>query len=317
MNIPEFGCIPNEQTPEVLKELLTSAVPWDQDLDKTPSVIDWTSFEPELYEKLDSPEYVPQSFWWWSPDQDLFTPSQSYRPNCAGFAMANASLMRLIIQARFQFSEQKCEKYNPMMTWLLSKGGSAYGGQSIAAMAKYGNQVGNFLADDVGEYDPAHIGTARSAEANRNAARHQISLSLYEGDDPASAIIDLLKCGYTCFVGNDLAVASGTYTDANGVDCVRLSGSRWSHATAFGGAILYKDTWYFPWMNSHDRIYPRKTIGDPRIDTMPDFCGLMPEKTVRYFMSGSFADLCAVLSSEAPYDPDIRATLNPAAEMEA
>ncbi|MBR0193344.1 MAG: hypothetical protein IJQ31_14890 [Thermoguttaceae bacterium] len=317
MIIPECGCIPNEQTPEVLKEIAASAVPWDRDLDTMPNIIDWTSFEPELHEKLDSPEYVPQSFLWWDNAQDLFTPSQEYRPNCAGFAMANASLMRLIIQSRFQYSEQKCEKFNPMLTWLISKGGSAYGGQSIAAIAKYGNQVGNFLAKDVGDYDPAHIGTARSEEANRNAARHQIGFSLYDGDDPGGAIIDLLKCGYTCFVGNDLAVSAGTYTDENGVDCVQLSGSRWSHATAFGGAVYYMGKWYFPWGNSHGPIYKRRKIGDPMIDNLPDFCGLMPEETVRDFMSGSFHDLCAVLFTEAPYDPSIRATLNPSAAKEA
>ena len=316
MTTPLFGCIPNEQTPEVVKEIAVSAIPWDRDLDTMPNIIDWTSFEPELYEKLDSPEYVPQSFFWWDKDQDLFTPSQSYRPNCSGFAMANAALMRLIIQSRFQYSEQLYEKFNPMMTWLLSKGGSAYGGQSIAAIAKYGNQVGNFLAKDIGDYDPAKVGTARSEEANRNAARHQIGFSLYDGDDPASAIMDLLKCGYTCFVGNDLAVSEKLYTDGNGVDCVQLSGSRWSHATAFGGAVYYMGKWYFPWGNSHGPIYKRRKIGVPMIDNLPDFCGLMPEETVRDFMSGSFHDLCAVLFTEAPYDPSLRATLNPSAEKE-
>ena len=121
----------------------------------------------------------------------------------------------------------------------------------------------------------------------------------------------------SCFVGNDLAIAEGTYTDENGVDCVKLSGSRWSHATAFGGVIKYKDTWYFPWGNSHGPIYKRRKIGVPMIDTVPEWCGLMPEQTVRRFMGGSFNDMCAVLCTEAPYDPDLRATLNPAAEMEA
>lgn len=318
MPTPLFGCIPNAQTPEVLKDLAASAVPWDRDIDTMPNIVEWSSFEVHVKERLADSTFAAQSAWWeCAQDHDLFTPSQSYRPNCAGFAMANAALMRLIIQSRFQYSEQKYEKFNPMMTWLISKGGSAYGGQSIAAMAKYGNEVGNFLAADVGDYDPAKIGTARSEEANRNAARHQIGFSIYEGNDPASAIIDLLKLGYTCFVGNDLAIAEGTYTDENGVDCVKLSGSRWSHATAFGGVIKYKDTWYFPWGNSHGPIYKRRKIGVPMIDTVPEWCGLMPEQTVRRFMGGSFSDMCAVLDVEAPYDPELHVTLNPVAEKEA
>lgn len=312
MTTPLFGCIPNEQTPEVLKELAASAVPWDRDIDTMPNIVEWSSFEAHVKERLADSTFAAQSAWWeCAKDHDLFTPSQSYRPNCSGFAMANAALMRLIIQSRFQYSEQKYEKFNPMMTWLISKGGSAYGGQSIAAMAKYGNEVGNFLAADVGDYDPAKIGTARSSQADRNAARHQIGFSLYDGDDPASAIIDLLKLGYTCFVGNDLAIAEGTYTDENGVDCVKLSGSRWSHATAFGGCFVHNGVWYFPWGNSHGPIYKRKPTGCHMIDGIPEFCGIMREETVRDFMSGGFRDMCAVLDVEAPYDPELHVTLKP------
>lgn len=309
MIIPEYGCIPNAQTPEVVEEITSSSVPWDRDLELTPSVIEWSSFEAHLKEMGD---YHPQSQWWEAATtRALFTPSQAYRPNCAGFAMSNAAQMRLIIQSRFLYSEQLCEKFNPMMTWLLSKGGSFAGGQSIAAMAKYGNKVGNFLTADVGDYDPANVSTARSEKANTNAAHHQIGFSLYNGDDPGSAIIEICKHGYTCFVGNDLAISTRLVTDENGVDCVQLSGSRWSHATAFGGAVYYKDKWYFPWVNSHDNIYKRRLLNCPFIDFIPEFCGLMPEETVRRFMSGSFHDLCAILNVEAPYDPELRETLNP------
>ena len=311
MIIPEYGCLPNAETPEVVEEIAASAVPWDRGLELTPSVITWSSFEAHLKEMGD---YHPQSQWWEAATtRALFTPSQSYRPNCAGFAMANAAQMRLIIQSRFLYSEQLCEKFNPMMTWLLSKGGSFAGGQSIAAMAKYGNQVGNFLAKDVGDYDPANVSTARTEEANTNASHHQIGFSLYDGDDPGSAIIELCKHGYTCFVGNDRAVSASLVTDENGVDCVQLSGSRWAHATAFGGAVYYKDKWYFPWVNSHDNIYKRRRTDNMIINTIPDFCGLMPEATVRQFMDGSFNDLCAVFDVEAPYDPELRETLNPEA----
>lgn len=210
-----------------------------------------------------------------------------------------------LIQAGSQFSEQKPEKFNPMLTWLLSKGGSPYGGQSIGAMAKYGNQTGNFLASDIGDYDPGKATTGRSEAANENAKKHQISFCIYEGNDPAEAILEACRKGFTVFLGNSVGVASGRVTDENGVEAVKLSGS-WSHAQAGGGFQIVNGVRYLYWMNSHGPIYPAK-------DGTPPIGGWMSEHTLRRFLSGSFADVCFIIYAECPYDLDLKPTLNPEA----
>ena len=294
-----YGCIPNSRTPEVMAEITASAVPWDGDITQTPAVVTWESFQRVL-------ETLPDvdTHWWKKYDwQQYFTASQEYRPNCAGFGEANAAMMRTLIQAGSQFSEQKPEKFNPMLTWLLSKGGSPYGGQSIGAMAKYGNQIGNFLASDIGDYDPGKAYTGRSEAANENAKKHQISFCIYEGNDPAEAILTACRKGFTVFLGNSVGVASGRVTDENGVEALELSGS-WSHAHAGGGFLIVNGVRYLYWMNSHGPIYPAK-------DGTPPIGGWMSEHTLRRFLSGSFADVCFIIYVECPYDLDLKPTLNP------
>ncbi len=294
-----YGCTPNARTPKVMSYIKSMAVPWDGNLDDIPDVVQWDSFE-EVLSGL--PQIETQ--WWKKYDwKEYFVPSQDFRPCCAGFAMANAAMARTLIQTAFQFSEQKPEKFNPFLTWLLSKGGSPWGGQSIGAMAKYGNEIGNFLVADIGEYDPRNLSTSRSKQANTNAAKHQICYTIYEGKDPASAILDACSKGFTCFIGNDREVADGTFLDSNGVECVQLSGRHWSHAQAHVGYKVVNGTQYVFWLNSHGPIYSSN-------DGTPDIGGWMPEETLREHMGGTFADLAIIIYSECPYDPTIKPTLN-------
>lgn len=293
----EYGCIPNSQTPEVIDELRASAVPWDGDITKTPAVVEWRSFEAALQNMPDIETHWWTKFNW----QEYFTASQEYRPNCAGFGLSNAATMRTLIQTAFQYSEQKPQKYNPFMTWLLSKGGSVYGGQSISMMAKYGNEVGLFLASDVGDYDPAKSSTHRSDQANENAKKHQVSFCLYEGNNPAEAILEACRKGFTVFLGNSVGIAPGRVTDENGVEVVEISGS-WAHAHAGGGFQIVNGVRYLYWMNSHDAIYPAK-------DGTPPIGGWMSEHTLRRFLSGAFADVCFIIYAECPYDLTLKPTL--------
>lgn len=294
-----YGCIPNSQTPEIVAEIRASAVPWDGDINKRPPIVEWKSFESALSTLPDV-----RTDWWTKYDwKNYFTASQEYRPNCAGFGMANATMMRTLIQTGFQFSEQKPEKFNPFVTWLLSKNGSTWGGQSIAAIAKEGNEGGNYLVADVGEYDPARVIRKTSVEADTHAMNHQICYCLYEGNDPAEAVLQACRKGFTVLLGNSVGIASGRIKDANGVEVVRLSGS-WAHAQAGGGFQIVNGTRYIYWMNSHGPIYQAS-------DGTPPIGGWMPESTLRQFLSGSFADVCFIIYAECPYDASIKPSLNP------
>ena len=319
-----YGCIPNTNTPEAVASILSSAVPWDGG--DVPPVVSWKSFSEQLEQKPDI-----EADWWTGIDLNKhFTASQSYRPNCAGFAKANASECALLLQRKYRYSEQKVEKINPMVCWQLSKGGSVAGGQSIAEMASAGNQYGNFLVSDVGEYDPAVVFNRTEKKADENALAHQDSICLYDGNDPASAILLICRKGYSCFVGNSNAVA-GVKIDENGVR-VAVLGGYWAHAGAFAGFKIVNGKLYVFWLNSHGNIYNAKP-GEPSVtfadgalvpvksyacsnmvadfDGTPAFGAWMDEPTLRRFMSSSFNDLCAIPYTEAPYDETIKPTLNP------
>ena len=294
--IMDFGCIPNEKTPEALAEIAIKEVPWDA-TDKPP-VCTWSSFEKFL---IDQPDQ--RINWFEAVDPyKYFTPSQSYRPNCAGFAMANAATCALISQITNRFSEQTQVKFNPFVTWLRSKNGSVSGGQSIAAIALAGNEYGNFLAEDVGPYDPGKIIRTTQPEEDQHALEHQIGYCLYDGNEPWEAILLALQKGFACFVGNSRAV-SGSSRDSNGVPVANLSGS-WSHATAFAGFQVVNGVRYAFWINSHGDIYESD-------GKTPKFGCWMSESILKTFMNSTFNDLCILTYTEAPYDPSVAETLNP------
>ena len=292
----ENGCIPNAKTPEALAEIAIKETPWDSF--EKPPVSTWKSFKEFLeaqpdqtvnwFEKVDPYEY--------------FTPSQSYRPNCAGFAMANAATAALISQVNNRFSEQQLAKFNPFVTWIKSKNGSVSGGQSIAAIAIAGNDYGNYLVEDVGEYSPDRVIRTTQPEEDEDALQHQIGYCLYDGDEPWEAILLACRKGYACFVGNGRAVG-GSSRDPYGVPVANLSGS-WSHATAFAGYQVVNGIQYVFWINSHGDIYESDGF-------TPRFGCWMSESILQMFMSGSFNDCAIVTYTEAPYNTEITPTLVP------
>lgn len=282
-----------------LDKLLQLAEGFSDDNNTVPPVLEWEALDAVLDDLPDI-----ETRWWQVPGAvELFTPSQSYRPNCAGFAMANAALARAIIQRQSQFAELKLEKFNPFVTWLLSKGGKVWGGQTISKIARYGNEFGNYLASDVGDYTPAKTSFETGGEAGENAKKHQIGLSYYTGDEPVEDLLRALKKGFTAIVGQSNAVQPNTYKDENGVECVRVGGS-WSHATAFGGWKNVNGTDYVFWINSHGNIYPSD-------DGSPAFGGWMDAKTLKEFCASTFLDICFVTYCEAEPDLTLKPTLNP------
>lgn len=285
--------------PSDRETVLSLAVPWDAS--DVPPVVEWESFSGSL-------ESLPdvESRWWEGCNPaELFTASQEYRPNCAGFSEANAALMRTLIQSQSQFSEQKPERFNPMALWQLSKGGSVRGGQTISAMAKYGNEVGNFLASDLGNYDPAQTFATTTEVQKENASKHQIGVCLYEGSNPTEAILTACRKGFTVFIGNSRAV-SGSEKDSNGMTVARLGGI-WSHATAFGGYLKINGKEYVFWVNSHGNIYVTQDA--------PTFGCWMDEETLNRFCSSSFCDVAIVTYVESPYDLTLKPTLNPSLNL--
>ena len=279
--------------------LLTLSEIFSDDSKQVPPVVDWKSFI-KLIDDL--PPF--DSEWWNYPGAvELFTPSQSYRPNCAGFAMANAAIARLIIQNKAQWAELKPQKFNPMVTWMLSKGGSVSGGQTLSKIARYGNQLGNYLAKDVGGYDPKQTRFTTDGEAAENAALHQIGVCYYEGTNAAEDLIRCLKHGYTAFVGQSNAVRDGVKKDENGVSVVTLGGT-WAHATAFAGYKQVGGDDYVFWINSHGNIYRSD-------DGTPDFGGWMNRDTLERFLKSTFCDICIVTYTEAVHDEKAKITLRP------
>lgn len=303
------GYIPDEiQAQEARKvggvsdreKVLAQAKPFD-DASQTPPVWDWKDF----ISSLNSP--YEEVLWWEKSDaRQLFTASQETLPNCAGFAMANAALVRTLIQKDLEFSEQSPVKFNPLGTWQASKKGSLRGGQTISAIADAGREIGNCLASDLGDYSDRQSFRTLDETTRQNASRHQIGISLYDG--PRDAIPELLmtlcRHGITAIVGNCVAVKDGRTRDSNGVEVVSISNQGWAHATAFGGFKTVNGTDYVFWLNSHGEIYPAS-------DGSPAFGGWMDLKTLKQFVQGQFFDLCAVTYCEANFNSNIKPTLNP------
>ncbi|MDO4574256.1 MAG: hypothetical protein Q4D98_03480 [Planctomycetia bacterium] len=278
--------------------VLALAAPWDAE--KLPPVVVWESFKTRLMD-IDG---GPTKNWWDGVDvAKLFTASQGSRPNCAGFAMANAFLVRLLIQRKQEYSEQTIEKVNPMATWVLSKGGSLWGGQTISAIMEAGRNIGNFPSRIVGEYDQSS-NWRQWKNMTSEAEPYQVCFSIYDDDatQAATYIMEACRKGYSIVIGNGIAVA-GTRKDSRGVMVAELGGS-WSHATAFGGWQKVDGVEYVFWINSHGDIYPAD-------DGTPDFGCWMDMETLNRFCSSRFCDLAFVLYAESPYDNTIVPTLNP------
>lgn len=307
----EDGYIPDAvQAAQALKagtvsdreKVLAEAKSFD-DSGKIPPVTVWKDF----YEYLSLSPDAENAKWWENADiSDLFTTSQGNQPNCAGFALANAALTRILLQEKNEFSEQIPVRFNPMGTWQRSKNGSTRGGQTISAIADAGRKIGNCLASDLGNYDDSQSFRSLEKSVLENAARHQIGISLYDGprEDVPAIIFQICRKGFTAIVGNCIAVKDGRTCDSNGVETVETSTQPWAHATAFAGFQEVEGKEYVFWINSHGNIYPSN-------DGSPPFGGWMTRETLREFTAGQFFDLCAVVYAESDFRKDSPKTLNP------
>lgn len=307
----EDGYIPDEVQAAIALEngtrsdrtkLLSLAKGFD-DSGKIPPVLEWGQFYAYV-QKASQPENLK----WWEGfnASKFFTPSQGSMPNCAGFSLANASLIRTLLQIKNEYSEQVPQKFNPQGTWQASKNGSTRGGQTISAIADAGRNIGNCLAMDLGPYTDTQSFPELEERERINAARHQVGVSLYEGsrENVPEIIFNLCKKGFSIIVGNCIAVQDGRKADSNGVEVVQISRQKWAHATTFGGFQIVNNTEYVFWVNSHGNIYPAS-------DGSPDFGGWMSFETVQQFARGQFFDLCAVVYAEADYSQNQAPTLNP------
>ena len=309
--IPDYGYIPDVvQAADARKRgvksdrdiMLELAAPWDAT--DIPPVADWSSYADVLDEY--SGQYPSARIvnpWWQHCDVGkLFVPSQGSMPNCAGFAMSNAYMTTLISQIARQFSEQVPTRMNPMAAWMVSKGGSTSGGQTISAIATTGNRWGNCPASLIGEYDDGRrLDYMRVKSYAEDAGKHQIGISLYEGASDAlpGSVVKACRMGRSVIVGNSVAVR-GADKDGNGLLCARLGGY-WSHATAFAGYIRVGTTDYVFWINSHGNIYPT--------DGTPAFGAWMDYPTLQRFLGGQYSDAAFVTYAEAPYNPSLKPTL--------
>lgn len=286
--------------PSDRQRLVGKVVPYG-DNTQTPAVIAWDEFKAVL----ETGKPAKRTDWWnVGEGANLFTESQGSMPNCAGFAAANASQIKVLLQTVNDFSEQVPKPFNPQGTWQKTKKGSISGGQTISAIAEGIREIGNCLIEDIGEYSDRKSLRVLPEKALENAALHQCAVCIYEGS-AAQAFDWVLKAceqGYSVIVGNYPAVANGTFKDANGVECVKLSG-QWAHATCFGGFQKKGGVRYAFWVNSHGNLYRSN-------DGTPAFGGWMAEDTLKRFSSGQFFDVAFVIWAEACFDPHAEKTLN-------
>ncbi len=305
---PLFGCTPNYKKPELLKEIKECSAPWDAN-DK-PSLCTWESLKPALKETADALSARKLKFWWeiatelgFDPEE-LITPSQGSIGSCAGVSyFERCYIIQLLKQIGNGFSEQKVEKINALPTWLISKGWSRWGGQTISAVTKEGTETGVFPASMVGDNSANWYNSSLAEKHIADAEKRQMGACLIPEDVDAVEVIRLaLKAGRVVEIGNSTAIADGTKKDENGIYTVQCSG-RWSHATMFSEYKTVNGQEYFRWENSHGLIY-ENDCNEPR------FGGWMTLKTLEQFTSSTFCDLTVVTYVECPYDENVEPTLN-------
>ena len=271
--------------------LLSHAAPWDAT--DQPPVTTWDSFAEYLTTAPEGDSF----FEWWRNCRysETFYASQQSQPNCAGFALANATTATLIHQIATKYSEQRLERLNPMATWVISKNGSTRGGQTISAICMAGNKYGNFTDTVAGRYNEQN----RYYEWTKHieeAKQRQVGICLFEGtrDELGEAIVLAMRLGHGVVIGNYNAV-SGTRQDENGMFVATLGG-RWAHATAFAGYRKVNGTEYVFWINSHGNIYDGNKT--------PRFGAWMDRDTLERFVNSVYCDVAFITYAEAPYISD-------------
>lgn len=185
--------------------------------------------------------------------------SQGGLGSCMGhadaFALASSTLTQIALGHPLAY-----ESFNPVVTWAISKGGSTRGGQMVAPMARYANDVGHFPESLVGNNNQK---LPEYRKYTGDAKNYQSSIVFIPGERGTLAD-NIIKCcagGYSTAIGNSTAV-NGCSIDKNGVKVADLRGT-WYHATHFTGYRKVKGTEYIGWVNSHGPKYKSSDEGEP------------------------------------------------------
>ena len=306
-----FGCIPNAENPKLLSDLKSRfEVAWDAE-DK-PSLCSWESLKSHLEEKAETIQKLKSAgkyrFWWetcrklgLNPEK-LLVPSQGNIGSCAGVSYFDRCYLITVLHQIAEGSEQQIEPVNALVTWLISKGWSIRGGQTISAVVMEGIETGVFPASMVGNYSAGWYDKRTAQDHAADAEKRQMGACLVpDSEDKFDALTLALQGGKAVEIGNSKAV-NGYDTDSNGVTVLTLGGS-WSHATMFSEILDINGNPYYRWENTHDLICESE-FG-------PRFGGLMTPDGTKRFLDCTFCDLAVVTYAESPYDTTIKPTLLP------
>lgn len=319
--IKYYGWIPNAQQAARAVELGVASdvqllqplvAPWDTT--DHPTVTTWKSYADFCEEeagKCDALRKAGQLSNWWEVAKrlnldvaKLMIASQGAVGSCAGVSLYDRCYQMTLLNQIASGSEQTIESVNAIVTWMISKNGSRSGGQTIAAVLRYGAEVGVYPAALVGSYDAAARYDQRWREFDANANVRQVGSAVIEthGESLARTIVTACRANKAVEIGNSLAVRDGVTRDSNGVYVVKTAGY-WLHATAFCGYQKVAGDEYVFWANSHGNIYAAP-------DGTPEFGAWMDYDTLVRFCSSSYADAAVITYVESPQGLT-NANLNP------
>jgi len=317
-NAAEDGCLPADDYDEELLEAMSAAAVsisgWERGGDMP--IIAWDStFERYMRSRQVALQRIVDSGFSWFPWDIIpalpsnfrrgnqFAFSQQSVPSCAGFAAAFAKHASTLTDIALG-QPMLYNPYNPLVTWVISKGGSMRGGQSIAAIGAAVNRHGNFPIEVAGDNVTRQPDTRTHANV---ALNYQSGLCWMPTDNLVDRVFEAAKAGFGIFLGNTIKVG-GSSTDRNGVRVATLSGS-WNHATSINSWVTVGGEEYVYWLNSHGRRYTAADIlGSPADGAW------MTKAIASRFLStaGRYGRLGVVLSESIPvvydsFEPIVKA----------
>lgn len=288
--------------------------PWDGT--DQPTIVTYADYSAHLAALADEADLLREVGLyrnWWERQaykDGLLIDSQGSIGSCAGVSYYDRCYITTLVNQIGNGSEQSVEPVNALASWLISKGGSRSGGQTIAAVVQYGSELGVYPAALVGEYDASSRYDSGWRRFDSEANKRQMGACLLEDSngwsldagDMADAILLACRAGKTVEIGQSIGVRSGRTMDSNGVSVVQLAGG-WAHATAFSGWKIVNGAEYAYWINSHGRLYESN-------DGSPAIGGWMSKDTVKRFCSSNYCDAAICTYVESPHGKD-NLNLNP------
>ena len=327
----KYGCIPAYEQARIAKaegrdsdqDLIEAMVaPWNAT--NTPRIIEWTrewvkwlEEEAEAKDVLRKYGQFPEP--WNIADYGQFKTFKELvgviqkRNDCAAWAEMRTAIVMALNQY-WNGAERSVVPYNPTGIYAYSSGEEpvegrrfADNGRTIYAIAKAACQVGNFPADEAGDYNGGATFTRAILDTKPEAEKNQTGFAYVGNRTPeelAGIVILSLRAGRPVVIGNDIALRDGTRQDANGMFIADVGGG-WGggHATAAIDYRKVKDTEYVYIANSHGEIYKTGT-------QTPAFGAYITRSALVRYLSGRFADIMPLTYTERPAGtPDVN--LNP------